>query len=92
MSYTYSHFKVVYVLGLVVLTCGTSYTGIFTMASWTEIISPNSLASRPWTVNNSCLSSSTQQVIQKDGTSATAKVGIGVCYCTCGCTVEVYFP
>ena len=73
---------------LVALTCGTSHTGIFTMASWTEVISPNSLTGRPWTVNKSCLPPSTQQVIQKDGASAAAKVSIGVCYCTCGCTVK----
>ena len=86
---TYSQFSRVYMcVKLVVLTCGTSHTGIFTMASWTEVISPNSLTGKPWTVDKSCLSPSTQQVIKKDGASATAKVSIGVCYCTCGCTVK----
>ena len=73
---------------LVVLTCGTSHTSIFTMASWAEVICPNSLTGRPWTVDKSCLRTSTQQVIKKDGASATAKVSIGVCYCTYGCTVK----
>ena len=82
---TYSQLSML-VSCLVVLTCVTSYTSIFTMAIWTEVISPNSLTGRPWTVNESCFSSGTQQVIQKDGASATTKVGIGVCYCTCCCS------
>ena len=64
------------------LTLHTSDTGIFTMASWTEVICPNSLTGKPWTVNKSCLSPSTQQVIQKDGASTTAEVSIAEYYGT----------
>ena len=68
----------------VILTCGTFHTSIFTMAIRTVVKGPNSLTCVSWTVDESCLSSSTQKVIQEDGASATSKVGIGVCYCTCG--------
>ena len=44
----------------VALTLLTSHTGIFTMASGTGVISPNSLTCESWTVNKSHLSSSTQ--------------------------------
>ena len=78
------HHHFIYILANIVhgrLTLHTSHTSIIKVAK-TEIICSNSLTSRPWTVNKSCLSSSTQQIIQKDGASAMAKVGIAKYYST----------
>ena len=71
-------------IDMVALTYGTSHTSIFTMTHWTEIISSNSLAGYPRTVNKPSLRSTACQVIQEDGTSAMAKEGIGICDGTCG--------
>ena len=67
------------------LTLNTSYTSIFPMTIWTEIISSNSQTDASWTINESCLGPSTQKIIQKDGTSSMAKVRIEEWYRTCTC-------
>jgi len=58
----------------------TSHTSIIRVAR-AEIIGPYSLTGAPGTVNESCLRSSAEQVIQEDGTSTTAKVCIAE-YCS----------
>ena len=71
------------------LTRNTSYTSIFTMTFWTEIISPNSQTDASWTVNKPCLRPSTQKIIQKDGASSTTKVSIKEWHRTCICANNV---
>ena len=62
---------------LLIPTCHTSQSSIIKMSS-AEVNVTNSCAAAPWTVNNSCLSSSAEQIIQKDGAKTLSKVGIRV--------------
>ena len=54
------------------------------MAIWTVILGPYSLTGCSWAVDKSCFRCTAHQVIQKNGASATTKVGILVCNGTCG--------
>ena len=58
-----------------VRTLYTSQSSIIKMSP-TEVNIPNSCTGASWTVNNPCLSSSTEQVIQEYGAKSLSKVGI----------------
>ena len=48
-----------------------------------EVNITNSCSGAPWTVDNPCLPSSAEQIIQEDGTKSLSKVGIvivGIAY------------
>ena len=58
-----------------VRTLYTSQSSIIKMSP-TEVNIPNSCTGAPWTVDNSCLPSSAEQVIQEYGAKPLSKVGI----------------
>ena len=62
-------------IAVLVFTLLASQSSIIKVAT-AKVVSPNSLAETSWTVDNPCLSSSAEQVIQEDGTKSLSKVGI----------------
>ena len=56
-------------------TCHTSQSSIIQMSP-AEVNVSNSCTCAPWTVDNPCLPSSAEQIIQEDGAKSLSKVGI----------------